>query len=58
MSINTALRDMRCEIKIMTKLNHKNIVQIKGFVEGNLFRKLWFKPLFLILNFKKTCFSK
>lgn len=34
MPFETALCDMKSEIKIMTELNHKNIVQIKGFVEG------------------------
>ena len=28
------LRDMKREIEIMKKLSHKNIVEIKGFVEG------------------------
>lgn len=27
-------QDMKREIEIMKKLNHKNIVEIKGFVEG------------------------
>jgi len=29
------LSDMKREIEIMKKLSHKNIVEIKGFVEGN-----------------------
>jgi serine/threonine protein kinase len=28
------LRDIKREIEIMKKLSHKNIVEIKGFVEG------------------------
>lgn len=30
----TSLKDMRREIEIMKQLNHRNIVEIKGFVEG------------------------
>ena len=31
---DSQLRDMKREIEIMKKLSHKNIVEIKGFVEG------------------------
>ncbi len=31
---DSQLRDMKREIEIMKKLSHRNIVEIKGFVEG------------------------